>query len=130
MYTAQALTSLFGEYVDGLSSESLKLSVWNGVVELENLSIKPEGFDKFELPFVVTGSIGKLVVNVPWTSLGSTPVRVEVRDVFLLVDKSVQTSREAARRAGSAKRRALAAAAAMQARRYCAAVCGETGGEA
>lgn len=113
----QALTGLFGEYVDGLNSESLKLSVWSGTVELDNLRIKPEALDKLELPFAVSGSIGNLSVSVPWTSLHKTPVEVHVRDVFLLVDKSAQTSREAMRRALSAKRRALAAAAQMQARR-------------
>ena len=86
-------------------------------MELDNLRIKPEALDKLELPFAVSGSIGNLSVSVPWTSLHKTPVEVHVRDVFLLVDKSAQTSREAMRRALSAKRRALAAAAQLQARR-------------
>lgn len=114
----QALTKLFGEYVDGLNSESLRVSVWNGTVELDNLGIRPEALDKLELPFKVSGSIGKLRVNVPWTSLHRSPVQVDIQDVFLLVDKSVLTSRESARRAASAKQRALAAAAERQIRRY------------
>ena len=43
----------FDQYVDGISSENLHYSLRNGHVELDNLALKKEALDNFELPVQV-----------------------------------------------------------------------------
>ena len=55
-------------------------------MELNDLKLKRNAFDAFDIPVVVVqGYIGKLVINVPWSSLQSSPVVAEVSDVYILV---------------------------------------------
>ncbi|MBW0564410.1 hypothetical protein O181_104125, partial [Austropuccinia psidii MF-1] len=50
-----------------------------------NLKLKRGTLDKFWLPIdVVEGSIGSLVLTVPWTALGSQPVKAAIDNIYLL----------------------------------------------
>ena len=83
-------------YVPHFSSLNL---IKTGVVELQDLKLKRTAFDAFDIPVVVLqgfflktwkfitilGFIGKLHLNIPWSSLQSSPVVAEVSDVYLLV---------------------------------------------
>lgn len=109
------LVRVLGDYVEGITSDALQLSVWAGKVALRNLKLRREALDKLGLPVQLqAGNVGLVSVTVPWSSLDSDPVSVVISDVSLLVDKVVMSETEVARREESAKVRALAAAAIIQ----------------
>lgn len=79
------LVDVLGNYVEGLTAENLKLGVWSGKIELNNLQLKDSALDQLNLPLkVVKGSLKKLRVKVPWTQLESKPVEVYIEGVYLL----------------------------------------------
>jgi vacuolar protein sorting-associated protein 13A/C len=85
---AKVLEQSVGKYVEGLNSDALNLSIWSGKIELTNLSLKPEALDELHLPVVVErGSVGRIKVSVPWKSLWSQPVEIEISDIELVARK-------------------------------------------
>ena len=70
MFEAQVafyLNQYLGKYVHGLDAESLRISVWNGDVELRNLQLKPEALAELNLPITVkAGLLGRLTLKVRW----------------------------------------------------------------
>ncbi len=75
MFEAQVayyLNKYLGQYVYGLDSESLKISVWSGDVQLSNLQLRPDALKELNLPVTVkAGLLGKLTlkacVSKTWT---------------------------------------------------------------
>ncbi|KAJ8645273.1 hypothetical protein MRB53_007021 [Persea americana] len=88
MFEAHALHLLrkyLGEYVQGLSTEALRISVWNGDVVLKDLRLKAEALNSLKLPVIVkAGFIGTITLKVPWKGLGKEPVIVLIDRLFLL----------------------------------------------
>jgi vacuolar protein sorting-associated protein 13A/C len=83
------LGSFLKKYLEGFSSDNLKLSVWSGKISLENLTLRSDIFKQFKLPLeLVFGKLGKLKITVPWSSLGSNPVDVLIEDILIVVSKS------------------------------------------
>jgi len=85
---ADILYRNLGSYVDGLTKESIGNGIWEGNLELRDLTLKAESlavlFESFglDLPVTVTaGYVGLLCVEVPWTNLASKPVRIILTDV-------------------------------------------------
>lgn len=79
------LRKYLGEYVDGLSTEALRISVWKGDVVLKDLQLKAEALNSLKLPVTVkAGFVGTITLKVPWKSLGKEPVIVLIDRVFLL----------------------------------------------
>ncbi|KAG8658937.1 uncharacterized protein LOC110610326 isoform X2 [Manihot esculenta] len=79
------LRSYLGEYVHGLSSEALRISVWKGDVVLKDLRLKAEALNALKLPLTVrAGFVGTITLKVPWKSLGKEPVIVLIDRVFIL----------------------------------------------
>ncbi len=68
MFEAQVayyLNKYLGKYLYGLDAESLKISVWNGNVQLKNLSLRPEALGELGLPITVkAGLLGRLTLKV------------------------------------------------------------------
>lgn len=67
------LTKYLGEYIEGISSESLKLSIWSGDVKLTNLvrvfsiikQLKPDALKALNLPIEIkAGFVGNLTLKV------------------------------------------------------------------
>lgn len=88
---ADVLYRSLGNYVDGLTKESIGNGVWEGNLELRGLRLRAEAlavlFESLglDLPVTVTaGYIGLLCVEVPWTSLQSVPVRIILTDVAVV----------------------------------------------
>ncbi len=80
-----ALRRVFADYIVELNEENLRLGVWNGRLELENLQINNEAINALQLPVrVISGEVIKFRVYIPWLSLDRTPVRVEIDGVYLL----------------------------------------------
>lgn len=80
MFEAQLafyLNKYLGAYVYGVDAHSLKVSVFQGDVVLENLQLKPEALADLNLPVVVkSGLVGSLKLKVPFqTSRSPQPSR-------------------------------------------------------
>ncbi|XP_047948182.1 uncharacterized protein LOC125194160 isoform X1 [Salvia hispanica] len=90
MFEAHVLHLLrryLGEYVHGLSSEALRISVWKGDVVLKDLKLKSEALNALKLPVTVkAGFLGTITLKVPWKSLGKEPVIVLIDQVFILAN--------------------------------------------
>ncbi|KAJ1986508.1 Vacuolar protein sorting-associated protein 13 [Dimargaris cristalligena] len=79
------LNKFLGDYVANLETDQLKIGIWHGDVKLHNLQLKREALDKFNLPIdVLEGYIGELVLKIPWSNLKGEPVRVLIKNIFVL----------------------------------------------
>uniref|UniRef100_A0A0D9VFX1 C2 domain-containing protein n=1 Tax=Leersia perrieri TaxID=77586 RepID=A0A0D9VFX1_9ORYZ len=79
------LRKYLGEYVEGLSVEALRISVWKGDVVLKDLKLKAEALNALRLPVTVkAGFVGTITLKVPWKSLGKEPVIVLIDRLFVL----------------------------------------------
>ncbi|KAL8529518.1 hypothetical protein ACS0TY_006808 [Phlomoides rotata] len=88
---AYLLQRYLGNYVRGLNKEALKISVWQGNVELSNMQLKPEALNALKLPVKVkAGFLGSVKLKVPWSRLGQDPVLVHLDNIFLLAEPATQ----------------------------------------
>ena len=85
--TAAILQRVLGRYVTGLDGRSLKLAVWSGRVVLERLTLRPDALLGLLPVHVRAGFVGRIVMVVPWHKLGSLPVTLDLRDVFVLTSR-------------------------------------------
>lgn len=80
------LVSALGDFIDGLTEENLKIGVWSGKIIFHNLKLNKEGIKKLKLPFdVKSGYIQTFEVVIPWASLESQPVKIDIDGVYLLL---------------------------------------------
>ena len=80
---ADLLQRAAGEYIRGIDKTALKISVLSGDVILRRLQLKPEAFERLNLPIDLTrGVVGSLRVKIPWAKLGKEPVVVTISEVF------------------------------------------------
>ncbi|XP_058093613.1 uncharacterized protein LOC131239768 [Magnolia sinica] len=85
VHVLHLLRKYLGEYVQGLSIEALRVSVWKGDVVLKDLQLKAEALNSLNLPVTVkAGFVGTITLKVPWKSLGKEPVIVLIDRVFVL----------------------------------------------
>ncbi|KAJ0961577.1 hypothetical protein J5N97_001074, partial [Dioscorea zingiberensis] len=85
------LQKYLGNYVRGLSKEALKISVWNGDVELKNMQLRPEALNALKLPVrVKAGFLGSVKLKVPWSRLGQEPVLVALDHILILAEPATQ----------------------------------------
>jgi vacuolar protein sorting-associated protein 13A/C len=83
---SKILTTYLGEYVEGLDADNLSLNLSKGDVVLSNLRFKKSALQDIELPIVVKeGLLGKISLQIPWSSLGSKPAIVKLEKIFLLL---------------------------------------------
>ncbi|GKC59759.1 pleckstrin domain superfamily protein [Tanacetum coccineum] len=116
---AYLLQRYLGNYVRGLSKEALKISVWQGNVELTNMQLKPEALNALKLPIKVkAGFLGSVKLKykliamqlevpyprvwvhavghvidtlaVPWSRIGQEPVLVYLDRIYLLAEPETQ----------------------------------------
>ena len=87
-FLADALNRALGEYCVGIDSEKIRVSAWQGDVELRNVQLKKTALDALRAPIALdAGYIGSLRLKVPWTNLGEDAVVVEIDRVFLLASR-------------------------------------------
>ena len=78
------LVDVLGKYVEGLTVENLKVGVWSGKIELNNLELKRTALDGLNLPITISHGILKhLKLIIPWTALESKPVKVIIDGLYL-----------------------------------------------
>jgi VPS13, central RBG modules/Vacuolar-sorting-associated 13 protein, DH-like domain/VPS13-like, N-terminal/Vacuolar-sorting associated protein 13, adaptor binding domain/Vacuolar sorting-associated protein 13, extended-chorein/C2 domain/ATG2/VPS13, C terminal domain len=79
------LTTYLGEFVEGVTKDDLNISIFSGIVQLDNLEVKTAALDFLELPFAVKrGFIGKIDIRLSWHKLTSQPVHVTIDRVFII----------------------------------------------
>ena len=81
---AAILQRLLGRYVAGLEKGNVRLKVWSGRVVLENLCLRQDALIGLVPVHMLTGRIDRLEMVVPWHKLGSLPVTLDLRGVYVL----------------------------------------------
>lgn len=80
------LLQTLGEYLEGIDRAKLRLEIWKGQVNFENLSIKPSAIRSLEMPFKMEFSqIRKFSMKFPWKNITKSPVALEIDDLFLIM---------------------------------------------
>ncbi|KAI9289370.1 hypothetical protein BC943DRAFT_349025 [Umbelopsis sp. AD052] len=106
------LNTFLGAYISNLNYNQMKIGIWSGEVKLNNLLLKKEALDKFDLPIdVLRGHLGELTMSIPWSNLKTKPVQVHIKDVYVLAaprNESNITVEEEERRAQQRKQERLA----------------------
>lgn len=83
---ATVLNKVLGDWIEDLNPNDLNLSILSGNVTLTNLRVKGEALNKFGLPVEVkSGYIGRMVASIPWASLNSSPLRIEISNVTVFL---------------------------------------------
>lgn len=92
---SDVLVRVLGQYVHGITPETVSVGVWSGCLQLYKLAVRPDAlavlFETLglDLPVTVTaGNIGTLSLSVPWKALRSSPVVLSIRD-FVVVASPV-----------------------------------------
>ncbi|KAK9875024.1 hypothetical protein WA026_005834 [Henosepilachna vigintioctopunctata] len=87
---ARILNQLLGKYVVDLDTENLNVGIFSGKVQLTDLKLNPEALYELDLPIeVVAGTIGKISIQIPWTSIWDSTTVVNVEDIYMLVNPVV-----------------------------------------
>ena len=72
------LLDRLGEYVE-LPRDSIQIGVWSGEIILDNVALRPSCLTRLKLPVDVSlGRLREMHIKVPWSSLGSSPVKVSI----------------------------------------------------
>jgi len=83
---AKVLNRTLGSFIENLKSNQLDISLFSGTVKLENLALKKTVLDNLPVPFRLEfGFVGKIFVDIPIRNIGSSPVKVEISNVFALL---------------------------------------------
>lgn len=78
------LTNVLGDFVDGLSSENLRMGVWSGEIEFHSLSLNTKALDFIELPVKVKyGKLEYLKIAIPWKNLLGGKISINIGDVSI-----------------------------------------------
>jgi hypothetical protein len=93
---SRLLERILGEYVEGFQAGNVNLSLFTSQsgITLKNLAVKRDAINRLlALPMrVLHGSVGRIELTIPWTSLGSSPTVVRISDVFVLAGPNVGAS--------------------------------------
>ncbi|ORZ39130.1 hypothetical protein BCR44DRAFT_1482922 [Catenaria anguillulae PL171] len=74
---ATLLNRVLGDYVQGLETTQLSVGVWAGDVQLRSLRLRGDALIRLGLPIAIQeGSLGSLVLKIPWKNLKSQPIRI------------------------------------------------------
>lgn len=83
---SRILDSVLGKYVEGIDSQNIKLSIWNGDFSIENVSLKKDALEDANLPVnLVHSHIGRVWASLPWKNISSKPVEMELDDIYVVV---------------------------------------------
>ena len=89
---AHVLNRLLGRYISNLEQNQLKLSIFSGQVALRGLRLKKESLAELKLPIeVLEGYLGELNLVIPWASLKTQPVIIEIKDLFVLAGPKTES---------------------------------------
>ena len=82
---AWVLKTYVGKYVN-VNAEKLSVGLLSGVVELENVPLKPDAFNENTLPFELKfGYVGKIKINISLNSLRYSPLLLTAENLLIIV---------------------------------------------
>ena len=80
------LKTYLGGYIENIDKNKLSIGIISGEISLEDIKIKPNILDKFNLPFdIVLAQIGKIKGKLPWRDNFNSPTIVEVIDIKVIL---------------------------------------------
>lgn len=80
------LNKVLGSWIENLNTEQFSLSIFSGVVELDNLKLKPDIFQILGLPIkLLSGTIGHVKLKIPWSAWYSSPLEIDIENVIILL---------------------------------------------
>lgn len=83
---ASVLQNVLGQFIEGIDSHSLQLSIWQGNIALSSLNLNAKAIDALNLPIAVLGgTVGEVCVEVPWKALRSKPIVVRLSKLYVLL---------------------------------------------
>ncbi|EGD72812.1 hypothetical protein PTSG_04539 [Salpingoeca rosetta] len=84
-YVQRVVAGYLEDYVTNFDASQLNLSFWHGKATLANLNLNTAVLQEtLELPpclRLAHGRVGRLIIEIPWTRIGSEPVVVTLEDV-------------------------------------------------
>ncbi|XP_004342414.2 hypothetical protein CAOG_08245, partial [Capsaspora owczarzaki ATCC 30864] len=93
---AGLLNKYLGQFVQGLDTKQLNLSLWSGNLVLENLQVRETAFSELDLPISVkAGTIGTLTLKIPWKNITTDPVVVLLDQVLVLATPNLDLDYDA-----------------------------------
>ncbi len=82
---AKILQNYIGKYVN-VNADKLSVGLLTGVVELENVPLKPEAFNDHDLPFELKlGYVEKIKLNISLNSLRYAPLLLTADNLFIII---------------------------------------------
>ncbi|XP_065685047.1 intermembrane lipid transfer protein VPS13A isoform X3 [Hydra vulgaris] len=86
------LKKYIGKYIKNFDGKNLSLSLWSGEATLCDLELKAEALAELDLPIQVTsGFIGKLFLSIPWSSLYTQSVVLNIDNVFVVASPQIES---------------------------------------
>ena len=72
--------------IQDLDKKQLKVNLWKGKIELENVCLNPRVLVQLNLPLIFKNSkIEKISIDIPWAALQTESVKVTVEGVYALL---------------------------------------------
>ncbi|KAM9977730.1 hypothetical protein ACTFIR_011602 [Dictyostelium discoideum] len=90
---SDVLSRVLGEYVKNLNKDQLKIGIFGGSVQLQNLELKEDALANLPINLPITvkkGFLGKLDLKVPWKDLKSKPVIINIDCIYALAVPQTQ----------------------------------------
>ncbi|XP_067947548.1 intermembrane lipid transfer protein VPS13D-like [Watersipora subatra] len=88
---AWMLKLYLGDYLE-LNTDQLSVGILSGQVELEDIPIKHDAFENFDLPIRVrSGRVGKISLSIPVAEMKSQPWVINISDVHVIVEPNTNT---------------------------------------
>ncbi|CEG37699.1 vacuolar protein sorting-associated [Plasmopara halstedii] len=85
-YVHVVLDAFLGSYVKNIDPAALQISVWNGKIEVAAVELQPDAIPLPKQLRLVKGTLRQLCIELPWTNLANQPIRVDIKDVSLLLE--------------------------------------------
>lgn len=81
------LNWILGTFVEKFKSDQIHLAILSGKIDISDVLIKKDIMQYFWLPFKLKiGSIGKIMLRIPWTKITSAPVDIIISDILIVVE--------------------------------------------
>ncbi|CAF4052010.1 unnamed protein product, partial [Rotaria sordida] len=87
------IDKFLGNYIEDFDSHQLKIHLWAGDIILENVHLKTNALNDFNIPFeIITGYIEKLRIHIPWKHLYKHPTKIVLDGFYLLVTSKIDVN--------------------------------------
>ena len=96
---AKVLNKVLGDFIEGINADDFQFKMTTGRVELSNLRLKKELFHTLNLPVQLVASfVGSLTLDIPFQSLKTKPIVVELSQVYATLAPSADIDPKITRR--------------------------------